>query len=160
MARHNAAAALERAWARSERLRRMTSFRFLAFCVAGTLGFLADVAVLSLVADSLGLYLGRVVSFMVAVTVTWIVNRYLAFRDRRSGNWLREWGRFIAANSTGAMVNYGTYAVMVATLSVVAANPAIGVAAGSIAGLVLNFTTSHLLVFEKRQDRGEGDGRD
>ena len=54
-------------------------FRFVAFCVAGTLGFIADVAVLWLVLDHLGLYLGRVVSFMVAVTVTWVVNRHLAF---------------------------------------------------------------------------------
>ena len=156
MRRVSAAVAVERAWARSQRLRQMTSFRFLAFCIAGTLGFVADVAVLWLVLESLGLYLGRVVSFMVAVTVTWIVNRHLAFRDRRSTAFVREWGRYVAANSSGAVTNYGTYAVMVATLPFVAANPALGVAAGSVAGLVLNFTASHLLVF--RRGRGEGNG--
>lgn len=151
-------AALERAWARSERLRRMTSFRFLAFCIAGTLGFVADVTVLWLVLDSLGLYLGRIVSFTVAVTVTWIVNRQIAFRDRRSTALLREWCRYVAANASGAVANYGTYAVMVATLPFVAANPTLGVAAGSIAGLVLNFTASHLLVFGRgREETGRGE---
>ena len=44
--RKGSAAATERAWALSKRLSRMTGFRFMAFCIAGTLGFIADVAVL------------------------------------------------------------------------------------------------------------------
>ncbi len=137
-------------WALSKRLSRMTGFRFTAFCIAGILGFIADVAVLWLVLDRLGLYLGGVISFMVAVTVTWIVNRHLALHDRRATAWPREWARYIVANSSGAVLNYGTYVLMVSTLSLAATYPYLGVAAGSIAGLVLNFTTSHFLVFQHR----------
>jgi putative flippase GtrA len=144
------AAALERVMALSKSLRRMTGFRFAAFCVAGTFGFIADVAVLWLVLDHLGLYFGRVVSFMVAVTVTWIVNRHLAFRDRRAAARSREWLRYVAANSSGAVLNYGTYALMVSTLPLAAAYPYLGVAAGSIVGLAFNFTASNFLVFRRR----------
>ena len=87
---------------------------------------------------------------MVAVTVTWIVNRHLAFHDRQAAAWSREWARYIVANSSGAVLNYGTYVLMVSTLSLAATYPYLGVAAGSIAGLVLNFTASDLLVFRRR----------
>ena len=150
---------MERARALSKRLSRMTGFRFMAFCIAGTLGFIADVAVLWLVLDQLGLYLGRVVSFMVAVTVTWIVNRHLAFHDRRATAWSREWARYIVANSAGAVLNYGTYVLMVSTLSLAATYPYLGVAAGSIAGLVLNFTASNFLVFQRRGRQPDADDR-
>ncbi len=48
------------------------------------------------------------------------------------------------------MLNYGTYALMVSTLSLAATYPYLGVAAGSIAGLVLNFTVPDFLVFQRR----------
>ena len=153
------ATTLARVLARSKQLRRMTGFRFVAFCVAGTLGFIADVAVLWLVLDHLGLYLGRVVSFMVAVTVTWIVNRHLAFHDRRAAAWSREGVRYVAANSSGAVLNYGTYVLMVSSSPVVATYPYLGVAAGSIAGLVFNFTASHFLVFQRRARQHDAEDR-
>ena len=153
------ATTLARVVARSKQLRRMTGFRFVAFCVAGTLGFIADVAVLWLVLDHLGLYLGRVVSFMVAVTVTWVVNRHLAFYDRRATTWPREWLRYVAANSSGAVLNYGTYALMVFTLPLAASYPYLGVAAGSIAGLVFNFTASNFLVFQRRARQPDAEDR-
>ncbi len=153
------AAALERAWSRSKSLCRMTGFRFFAFCIAGTLGFIADVVVLWLVLDHLGLYLGRVVSFMVAVTVTWIVNRHLAFHDRRAAAWSREWVRYVAANSSGAVLNYGTYVLMVSTFPLAATYPYLGVAAGSIAGLVFNFTASNFLVFRRHARRHDAKNR-
>ncbi len=150
-------AAIERAWALSKRLSRMAGFRFVAFCIAGTLGFIADVAVLWLVLDHLGLYLGRVMSFMVAVTVTWIVNRHLAFHDRRAAAWSREWVRYVAANSSGAVLNYGTYVLMVYTFPLVATYPYLGVAAGSIVGLVFNFTASDSLVFQRRAEQHDAE---
>ncbi len=54
-----------------------------------------------LVLDHMGLYLGRVMSFMIAVTVTWIVNRHLAFQDRRATAWPREWARYIVMTERG-----------------------------------------------------------
>ena len=153
------AAAMERVWALSKRLSRMAGFRFMAFCVAGTLGFIADVAVLWLLLDHLGLYLGRVMSFMVAVTVTWIVNRHLAFHDRRAAAWSREWVCYVAANSSGAVLNYGTYVLMVSTLPLAASYPYLGVAAGSIVGLVFNFTASNFLVFQRRAPQHDAKDR-
>lgn len=61
-------------------------------------------------------------------------------------------GRFVAANGVGALVNYGTYAALVALVPFVAARPVLGVAVGSVAGLVFNFTFSKLWVFHSAAD--------
>ena len=50
-------------------------------------------------------------------------------------------------NLVGFTFNYGTYAVLIALVPIVAANPVLGVAAGSLAGLVGNFVLSRRFVF-------------
>ena len=60
---------------------------------------------------------------------------------------MREWFKFLAANAAGGLINYGVYAALVGTFDFVATWPVIGVAAGSAAGLIANFTLSKRLVF-------------
>ncbi len=126
--------------------------QFLAFSAVGTIGFLVDAATLHVVMSQLGadLYGGRVISYLVAASSTWALNRRYTFRAQRSTNRTSEWGRFLAANAMGGLVNYATYAVLVTFHATVAAQPVIGVAVGSIAGLLFNFTASRYLVFRGR----------
>jgi putative flippase GtrA len=114
----------------------------------GAAGFLVDAGVLQLAMFlATGLYLGRLVSYLAAATFTWFLNRHYTFAATRSNARGGEWSRFLAANAIGGLVNYSVYAAMVAGFSRIAALPALGVAAGSIAGLVINFTLSKRLVF-------------
>ena len=83
----------------------------------------------------------------VAATTTWALNRCFTFRGQHDGTLLRQWAKFIAANAFGGLINYGTYAVLVAATALVAAHPFLGVAAGSIAGMFFNFAASKKLVF-------------
>ena len=53
----------------------------------------------------------------------------------------------VVVNLAGFTLNYGTYALMVASMPVVAAYPILGVAAGSIVGMFANFAVSRRLVF-------------
>ena len=123
--------------------------QFVAFSAVGTVGFLVDVATLYVVMSQLGagLYGGRVISYLVAASSTWALNRRYTFRAQRSTKRTGEWGRFLAANAIGGLVNYATYAVLVTFHAAVAAYPVMGVAAGSVAGLLFNFTASRYLVF-------------
>ncbi|MYZ47915.1 GtrA family protein [Propylenella binzhouense] len=118
--------------------------RLLRFSVVGTGGFLVDVAVLQLCL-SLGLdpYSGRAVSFLAAVTFTWALNRAYTF-DPSGRPIAVEWVSFVAACSAGGAVNYAVYAVLVASL---AAPPGLAVAAGSLAGLAVNFLAARRIVF-------------
>jgi putative flippase GtrA len=126
--------------------------QFVAFSAVGTFGFLVDAVVLHLAMSQLGagLYDGRVISYLVAASSTWALNRRYTFATRRSSNRAREWVRFLAANAMGGLVNYATYAALVTFHDTVAAWPVIGVAIGSIAGLLFNFVGSRYLVFRGR----------
>lgn len=122
---------------------------FLRFGVVGTIGFLVDTGVLyGAIWLGAGLYLGRAISYVTAATTTWALNRAWTFRGRGSGAPIhRQWALFVVVNLGGFTLNYGTYAAMVATMPFVAANPIIGVAAGSIVGMFANFALSRRLVF-------------
>jgi putative flippase GtrA len=124
--------------------------RFGRFAAVGTVGFLIDVSVLwaGMHWAGLGFYLGRCVSFLVSASATWYLNRTWTYSDRISaGGNSRQWLRYLLVSVLGAIVNYGTYCMFVILSSVAARYPAFAVAAGSIAGMCLNFTAYSLLVF-------------
>ena len=54
---------------------------------------------------------------------------------------------FMLANLGGFVLNRGTYALLVTFVAEAANQPVIAVAAGAIAGLLVNFTLSRRLVF-------------
>ena len=122
---------------------------FLRFGVVGTAGFLVDVAVLTAaMAVGAGPYGGRVLSYLAAATATWALNRAWTFRHRgRPVSATRQWLLFLLVNLIGFVANYGTYAALLSNLPLVQAYPALGVAAGSIAGLAGNFLLSRRIVF-------------
>jgi len=127
--------------------------QFLRFALVGVAGFIVDAGTLYVAMTFLetGHYLGRVISYLTAATATWALNRRYTFADRRDSQLLREWLKFLAANAVGGVVNYATYAALVGNSDMVATWPVLGVGAGSIAGLAVNFTLSRRLVFSKRR---------
>jgi putative flippase GtrA len=132
----------------------LASSRFMRFSMVGTLGFIVDTAVLyaALHLGGLNLLLGRVVSYLAAATTTWYLNRHYTFTNSRDPRWTRQWLRFLLVNTAGGAVNYTVYAWMVLTIEVVASYPVIGVAAGSVAGLIVNYSCSRIFVFSNNQN--------
>lgn len=127
------------------------STRFFLFGVAGALGFIVDTAVLYLLKGLMGVYGARVVSFLFAAFSTWLFNRSATFRDRKSGHsTIREFGLYLALMLIGGSVNYGIYALLISRHEVVAQYPVLGVAAGSIAGMLINLITSRFILFRFR----------
>jgi len=124
--------------------------QLLSFSVVGTLGFVVDSSVLYLGLDlGLGLRSGRVVSYLVAVTATWALNRRFTFGASRRRPVI-EWARFTITQLAGAAVNLGTYFALVAASGFVARFPVLGVAAGSLGGLAVNFVAARVFVFGPR----------
>lgn len=134
--------------------------QFLRFCAVGTVGFVLDAGVLHLLlaAGWAGPYLGRVASYLVAATTTWLLNRRFTFprsgAPRRPG----EWARYVGWNAVGGGVNYATYAAALGCLAAARRWPALGVAAGSAAGLAVNFAASKWLVFGAPAPAPDGRG--
>lgn len=125
---------------------------FLRFGVVGTIGFVVDTAVLYAgLALGLGLYWGRALSYLVAATTTWALNRQWTFHGRGDGPVHQQWALFLLVNLLGFAMNYGTYAALIAFVPMVAEHPVLGVAAGAIAGMFGNFVLSRQLVFRARK---------
>jgi putative flippase GtrA len=122
-----------------------------AFGVVGAIGFVVDASVLTIALRyGFGLYSGRVLSYLAAVTATWALNRHYTFRASRGRNALSEWVRFLVSQLSGAAVNFIIYGVLTHSIAVVASYPVIGVAAGSLGGMVINFVVARAYVFQRR----------
>lgn len=133
--------------------------QLLRFAGAGLAGLAADVSVLYLaLACGSGFYLGRLLSFLVAVWVTWQINRRYTFSAAggvAAATW-REWWRYLMAMSFGGAVNYGVSSVVVMLAHaqplpalLLPAVPLCAVAAGTLAGMTLNFLSAKFFVFQR-----------
>ena len=132
----------------------------LRFAGVGVLGFFVDAGALTAGRSLFGLdlYSARAVSFLAAVTATWALNRAFTFKEHASSSMLKEWARFCAANAVGGAVNLGVYAWLVNETGVVHDTPVLGVAAGSLSGLLVNFTLSRIFVFRAHTVRPVSSG--
>jgi putative flippase GtrA len=128
--------------------------QFLRFGVVGVVGFLVDAGLLrALLAAGLGYYSGRAISFLSAATATWILNRSFTFR--RDAEVVRahpaaEWLSYLGLMLIGGVANYGAYALAVENSTLVRAHPELGVALGSLVGMVINYWTAKTMIFERR----------
>jgi putative flippase GtrA len=120
----------------------------IAFAAAGALGFAVDAGVLLVAAPIAGPHLGRLVSFCAAVLTTWLVNRQLAFGGRtgRFPLWL-EFTRYLGVCIGGGLVNLACYSALVLALDLSGLWLVAAVAAGSLAGMAVNYTLSKRHVF-------------
>lgn len=123
------------------------------FTLVGALGFVVDAGIVQVLVRRFAAdpYLARLLSFLAAATTTWSLNRRYTFAGGGGGSRRREWLRYLVAMGGGFALNYGTYAVLVASWPLVREWPAIGVAAGSIAGAALNFLASKYWIFRVPQ---------
>ncbi|WP_346839530.1 GtrA family protein [Microbulbifer sp. SAOS-129_SWC] len=122
------------------------------FAAVGTLGFIADSAMLYFLKSSIGLYAGRIVSFLFAVVVTWLFNRFWTFGDRLSQfSASGELFFYLLLMTAGGSVNYAVYAWLVTVSDTVRLAPVLGVAAGSLSGMAINFLSARLLIFREKR---------
>jgi len=135
------------------RLRALSRSRFLRFGLVGGAGFVVDKGVLALAHYLAGLdrFSARAISILCAMTFTWWGNRTLTFADHAAtggaAELAREWFRFVLANAVGAVVNYGSYSLLVSLAPAPLNNLLLAAAVGVGIGLVFNFTLSKRFVF-------------
>ncbi|MDE2623956.1 MAG: GtrA family protein [Betaproteobacteria bacterium] len=121
----------------------------LLFALAGTLGFVVDASLVTALHRWFGadLVSAKAVGFSLAVTVTWALNRRLAFAGAPLRHPLREWGHYVWTNGIGGLVNNGTYLLAVFSVDFLARQPALAVALGSLAGMFFNYFAARHWVF-------------
>lgn len=119
-----------------------------AFAAAGAVGFAVDAGVLLAVAPFAGPHFGRLLSFCAAVLTTWLANRRFALGGRtgRYPLWL-EFTRYLGVCIGGGLVNLACYSALVLGFDLKGIWLVAAVAAGSLAGMAVNFTLSKRHVF-------------
>jgi len=128
---------------------RIPNYRLLLFAGCGAAGFVVDTSILWVLVRLVGInpYASRMVSYIAAVTTTWMLNRRFTFCS--SGPRAREFMHFVTVNVVGALVNYLVFAAIVSTWGIGGFIPVEAVAAGSLAGLFLNYSLSRRFVFSQ-----------
>jgi putative flippase GtrA len=130
----------------------LASISILRFAVIGALGMPVDWGVLQLMVHwGTGPYFGRMISWFCAATFTWAGNRYFTFAAARARSFtgtVKEWGRFLAANAVGGLVNVGLYSVLVRFAPPPFNGLTVALVCGVLLGLVFNFTLSKKVVFK------------
>lgn len=116
--------------------------------MVGAVGFVTDFSVLYVAVALLGLgtVIGRILSFVIAATVTWKINRRFTFVQSGKGGGM-EWLRYLLFTSVGGAINLAVYQTWLYLTSHTTLNLFIGVAAGSAVALVFNFAISKRAVF-------------
>lgn len=119
----------------------------ISFAIVGVAGLAVDViALYAFLGLGAGYWLGRLGSFLLAASFTWMLNRRVTF-DGTTADPMRQWLNYLMVNVVGGVLNLGVYGALIVTSDVVRSAPVLGVAAGSMSGALWNFVLSQRLVF-------------
>lgn len=123
--------------------------RVFQFLVVGGSAFLLDAVALWLLWRELGLHplLCRVLSMGMALVYTYNLNRLITFRDRSVS--IGTFPAYVAASLLGICVNFAVY-TFVLRFFPTEWGPMLGAAAGTLAGMILNFSLYNWAVFGGR----------
>jgi len=123
------------------------------FVVVGGIGFVVDACLMMVFYKYAGLplYLSRVLSFLVAVFVTWLLNRSFVFittaTARTPVRAKREYAGYLAVQTAGALLNLAIFSALIACFPVLHAYPVVALMAGSGTAMVFNYLSLRRWVY-------------
>lgn len=129
---------------------------FPRFMAAGAVGFLVDSLLVLALVNGAGWrpMPARVISILVAMISTWLINRLWTFRAAASGKTASSIGaEFLAYCSvqlTGAAVSYTVYAIVVALTGQSPLQLLTAVAVGAAFAFAINYFGARILVFRSK----------
>ena len=132
--------------------------RLFRFALVGGVGFIVDATVLTLLVNGLGYghYVSRAVSFSLAVTVTWLLNRRWVFEAASPTG--REYSGYFAVQLLGAFINLGVYVLVIEIVPALAALPVVPLAVGSAVAMFSNYLLARRFVYRQSAVGLEGEG--
>lgn len=131
-------------------IRRCLEQRFIRFLIAGSVAFIVDACVLTLLVNLAGWppTWSRLVSFPTAVTVNWLLHRRHVFEPTDKPK--TEYLRFFAVQIISAGINLGIYFTAVLNFSFMARWPMLPLAIGSAIAMFVSYFCNARFVFPQR----------
>jgi putative flippase GtrA len=125
--------------------------QFLRFCGVGAAGFFADAAVLYVLVHGFGLdpIPARVLSFSVAVVLTFELNRRWAFRAPGLTPGLKAFTTYLSVQGVGFACNFAIYTALLLSLPQPFNRPFDCLVVASAAALIVNYLGAHFVVFRR-----------
>ncbi len=93
-------------------IRDIKSSALVRFLLVGCLGLASDISLLYALRHVLGLVFAKAVSYLIALTVTWILNRYFTFRSQDS-HAIKEYGRYACIYLCTGVIHVSMFAYLV-----------------------------------------------
>jgi len=119
------------------------------FGLVGGIGFVVDASALQILVSQAhwSPYSARVLSFGLAVTITFALNRLWTFRHRRISSKMAAYARYFLVQGTGALINLSLFYLCLSLVPSLRAWPIVALAIGSAVALLFTFSASRHLVF-------------
>jgi len=133
--------------------------RLPGFVLVGAIGFLIDAGILTalMTGADFGHYGARAISFTVAVTTTWYINRRWVFERGAIEMTGREYTSYLLVQVIGAVINLSVFVAVIEFVPGLVEIPVVPLALGAAVALVFNFSASSRLVFADSRKRDTGD---
>ena len=121
----------------------------LKFIVVGAIGFGVDSGIMQLIVATTETspLIARAISFPIAVTVTWFLNRVWTFKTGREQAEGKQYIRYVAVQIAGFTINYAIFAILILQGGIWRTWPIIALAAGSVLAMFVTFFASQRIVF-------------
>ncbi|MDD3497974.1 MAG: GtrA family protein [Candidatus Moranbacteria bacterium] len=144
-----------------------TAGQFIRFAMIGVINTLVDLAILNAetiitgIKDGSGYAIQKGLSFLVAVTVSYFLNKHWAFEDKSKKDEGKKFSQFLFVSIMGMLINVSVATITVTYLKAPINNllnlsflndqvwVSIGALAGTAVGLIWNFTGYKIWVFKK-----------
>lgn len=126
---------------------RWLKLRFIRFLIAGSIAFVVDASVLTLLVEVFGWppTWGRVVSFPAAVTVNWLMHRIHVFEATDKPH--TEYLKFASVQAVSATINLGIYFACVLNVPFLARWPVLALMLGAGVAMFLTYFLNSRFVF-------------
>ncbi len=124
--------------------------RFIRFSIIGTFGYLIDISIFFILIElfDVSAYIGRLFSFFIAATFSWLGNRLFTFSLTKRSRVVREWIDYLYSMIPGAAVNYAIFSSIVYIFDDTRETLFFAFSIGVLVGLAINYNIARNFVFK------------
>lgn len=122
---------------------------FLRFMVVGSIGFCIDGGVLTILQyQGWNVFFARGVSFILAVTTTWLLHLAWTFGKNVLSKPIRKYSTYLAIQISGATLNICIFSFLILLFPFLGEAPLIPLALASLVALIFNYSATSYYLFK------------